>query len=161
MSRQRKDHAIKAARCVVMSNDFIAFEDLKVRNMVKNKRLSKSINDAGWYQFRVWLEYYGKVYGKITVAVSPEYTSQECSNCGELVKKTLSTRTHLCRCGLILDRDHNAALNILDRALRTVGHTGTWASEAVAALLARNACGEVVRSHLGANLAEARRIPRL
>ncbi len=161
VSRQRKDHAIKAARCVVMSNDFIAFEDLKVRNMVKNKRLSKSINDAGWYQFRVWLEYYGKVYGKITVAVSPEYTSQECSNCGELVKKTLSTRTHLCRCGLILDRDHNAALNILDRALRTVGHTGTWASEAVAALLARNACGEVVRSHLGANLAEARRIPRL
>ncbi len=114
-----------------MSNDFIAFEDLKVRNTVKNKRLSKSINDAGWYQFRVWLEYYGKVYGKIIVAVSPEYTSQECSNCGELVKKTLSTRTHLCRCGLILDRDHNAALNILDRALRTVGHTGTWASEAV------------------------------
>ena len=95
MSRQRKDHAIKAARCVAKYNDFIAYEDLKVENTVKNKRLSKSINDAGWYQFRVWLEYYGKVYGKITVAVPPEYTSQECSNCGEMVKKALCTRTHL------------------------------------------------------------------
>ena len=105
VSRQRKDHAIKAARCVAKSNDFIAYEHLKVKNMVKNKRLSKSINDAGWYQFRVWLEYYGKVYGKITVAVPPEYTSQECSNCGEMVKKALCTRTHLCRCGLVMDRD--------------------------------------------------------
>lgn len=148
VSRQRKDHAIKAARCVVRSNDLIAYEDLKVRNMVKNKRLSKSINDAGWYQLRTWLEYYGKVYGKITVAVPPEYTSQECSKCKEIVKKALSTRTHLCRCGLVLDRDHNAALNILKRALeqmRTVGHTGTWAEDVVRELLARNACGEVVR----------------
>jgi putative transposase len=105
VSRQRKDHAIKAARCVAKSSDFIAYEDLKVKNMVKNKRLSKSIKDAGWYQFRVWLEYYGKVYGKITLAVPPEYTSHECSNCGEMVKKALCTRTHLCRCGLVMDRD--------------------------------------------------------
>jgi putative transposase len=164
VSRQRKDHAIKAARCVAKSNDFIAYEDLKVKNMVKNKRLSKSINDAGWYQFRVWLEYYGKVYGKITVAVPPEYTSQECSNCGEIVKKALSTRTHLCRCGLVMDRDENAALNILAKALRlmrTGGHSGTWEEEAVSALLAQNACGEIVRPHSGASFAHARRIPRL
>jgi len=59
--------------------------------MVKNHCLAKSINDASWYQFRVWLEYFGKVFEKITVAVSPQYTSQKCSSCGGIVKKTLST----------------------------------------------------------------------
>jgi len=59
------------------------------------------------------LEYFGKIYGKTVVAVAPQYTSQDCSNCGNLVKKTLSTRTHICGCGVILDRDHNASLNIL------------------------------------------------
>jgi putative transposase len=59
--------------------------------MVKNHCLAKSINDASWYQFRVGLEYFGKVCEKITVAVNPQYTTQECSNCCEIVKKTLST----------------------------------------------------------------------
>jgi putative transposase len=81
--------------------------------MVKNHCLAKSINDASWYQFRVGLEYFGKVFEKITVAVNPQYTSQECSSCGETVKKTLSTRTHACKCGCVLDRDENAAKNIL------------------------------------------------
>ena len=126
VSRQRKDFAVKTARCVVMSNDIVAFEDLKVRNMVRNHRLAKSISDAGWTQFRVWVEYFGKVFGVATVAVSPHYTSQKCSNCGENVKKALSTRTHRCpHCGHIQDRDYNAARNILEIGLRTVGHTGT------------------------------------
>jgi putative transposase len=126
ISRQRKDHAVKLARCVITSNDVVAYEDLRIKNMVKNHCLAKSINDASWYQFRVWLEYYGKVFGKITIAVNPAYTSQECSQCGTVVKKTLSNRTHACQCGCVMDRDHNAARNILSRGLSTVGHTGTF-----------------------------------
>jgi putative transposase len=125
ISRQRKDHAIKLARCVAASNDVIVYEDLRIKNMVKNHCLAKSINDAGWYQFRVWLEYFGKVFKRITIAVNPAYTSQECSSCGVVVKKSLSTRTHICQCGCRLDRDHNAGINILNSGLGTVGHTGT------------------------------------
>ena len=98
--------------------------------------MSKSISDASWYQFRVFLEYFGRVFGKITVAVNPAYTSQECSSCGVTVKKSLSTRTHRCSCGLEMDRDHNAARNILSRGLSTVGHTGTLGNT-------HNACGEL------------------
>jgi putative transposase len=126
VSRQRKDFAVKLARCVVQSNDLVAYEDLQVRNMVKNKRLSKSISDAAWSAFRGGLEYFGKVFGVVTVAVPPHYTSQNCSNCGKVVNKSLSQRTHRCSdCGFVLDRDWNAAINILELALRTVGHTGT------------------------------------
>jgi putative transposase len=129
VSRQRKDFAVKTARCVVQSNDLVAYEDLKVRNMVRNRHLAKSISDAAWTQFREWVEYFGKVFGVVTVAVPPHYTSQNCSNCGKVVKKTLSRSTHTCpHCGHIQDRDHNAARNILEKALRTVGHTGTRAS---------------------------------
>jgi putative transposase len=126
VSRQRKDFAVKKALCVVQSNDLVAYEDLKVRNMMKNRKLSKSISDAAWSNFRNWLEYFGKVFGVVTVAVPPHYTSQNCSNCGEVVKKSLSQRTHRCnKCGFVLDRDWNAAINILELGLRTVGHTGT------------------------------------
>ncbi|MBD2412372.1 transposase [Nostoc calcicola FACHB-389] len=126
VSRQRKDFAVKLARCVVRSSDLVAYEDLKVPNMVRNRHLAKSISDAAWTQFRQWIEYFGKVFGVVTVAVSPHGTSQDCSNCGEVVKKSLSTRTHICNhCGHIQDRDWNAALNILEIGLRTVGHTGT------------------------------------
>jgi putative transposase len=129
VSRQRKDFAVKLARCVVQSNDLVAYEDLQVRNMVRNKKLAKSISDAAWSAFRNWLEYFGKVFGVVTVAVPPHYTSQNCSSCGEVVKKALSQRTHTCyKCGFVLDRDWNAAINILEIGLRTVGHTGTNAS---------------------------------
>ena len=112
-----------------MSNDIVAYEDLKVRNMVRNHHLAKSISDAAWTQFRQWVEYFGKVFGVATVAVPPHNTSQNCSNCGQVVKKSLSTRTHSClHCGTVLDRDQNAALNILEIGLRTVGHTGTLTS---------------------------------
>ena len=134
ISRQRKDHAIKLARCVVQLNDLIAYEDLRIKNMVKNHCLAKSINDASWYQFCVWLEYFAKVFERVTVAVNPAYTSQECSSCGAIVNKTLSTRTHVCQCGCVMDRDFNAARNILSRGLATVGHTEIFALDASNAL---------------------------
>jgi putative transposase len=126
VSRQRKDFAVKLARCVIQSSDLVAYEDLMVRNMVRNRKLAKSISDAAWSAFRQWLEYFGKVFGVVTVAVPPHHTSQNCSNCGEVVKKSLSQRTHSCpHCAHVQDRDWNAAINILEKALRTVGHTGT------------------------------------
>ena len=127
LSRQRKDFALKLAKCVIQSADLIAYEDLQVRNMVKNHKLAKSISDASWYQFRCWLEYFGNIYGKITIALAPQYTSINCSSCGREVKKTLSTRTHKCICGAELCRDQNAALNILAKSSSTVGHTGSKA----------------------------------
>ena len=88
----------------------------------------KSISDAGWSTFRQWLEYFGHKYGKVTVAVPPHNTSQNCSNCGDRVQKSLSTRTHVCPyCGYVADRDVNAAINILKLGLTTVGHTGSYA----------------------------------
>jgi putative transposase len=129
VSRQRKDFAVKLARCVIQSNDLVAYEDLMVRNMVRNRKLAKSISDAAWSAFRQWLEYFGKVFGVATIAVAPHYTSQNCSKCRNVVKKSLSQRTHMCsQCGHVQDRDWNAAINILEKALRTVGHTGTNAS---------------------------------
>lgn len=148
ISRQRKDHAIKLARYVVTSNDVVAYEDLRIKNMVKNHCLAKSINDASWYQFRVWVEYFGKLFGKITIAVPPAYTSQECSSCGLIVKKSLSQRTHSCQCGCVMDRDHNAARNILSRGLATVGHTGSYGLDSC------NAWGDQTSTLIGANLSE-------
>ncbi|MDB9373974.1 RNA-guided endonuclease InsQ/TnpB family protein [Nodularia sphaerocarpa] len=148
ISRQRKDHAVKLARCVVQSNDLIAYEDLRIKNLVKNHCLAKSINDASWYQFRVWVEYFGKVFKRVTVAVHPQYSSQECSSCGEIVKKMLSNRTHVCKCGCVMDRDENAARIILSRGLGTVGHTGTFALDA------SNAWGDETSTHVGENLHE-------
>ena len=123
VSRQRKDFAIKTASGPVKSSDFVAYEELQVRNMVKNHKLAKSISDAAWSQFAQWLQYFGKVYGKTVIAVAPEYTSQDCSACGNTVKKTLSTRTHICGCGAVLDRDRNAGRNILAKGLKQAGIT--------------------------------------
>jgi putative transposase len=146
ISRQRKDHAVKLARCVAASNDVIVYEDLRIKNLVKNHCLAKSINDAGWYQFRVWLEYFGRVFGRITIPVSPAYTSQECSSCGVIVKKSLSTRTHACQCGCVLDRDHNAGINILNSGLGKAGQALT------SVLDTGNASGESTSILVGANL---------
>ena len=122
IQRQRKDWAIKQARCVVHSNDVVVYEDLKIAKMVKNHHLAKSITDASWCQFTQWLDYYGKVWDKAVVAVSPNYTSQDCSNCGHRVKKSLSTRTHSCsNCGVEICRDTNAAINILKKGMKTLG----------------------------------------
>lgn len=119
VQRQRKDFAVKLARCVVKSSDLVALEDLQVRNMIRNHCLAKSIADASWSIFSNWLSYYGSVFGRPVVKVPPQYTSQDCSSCGRRVQKSLSERTHACQCGCVLDRDHNAAKNILRLGLES------------------------------------------
>ena len=113
----------------------MVYEDLQVQNLVKNHHLAKSIQDASWSLFTQWLDYYGKIWDKVVVAVPPHYTTQDCSNCGHRVQKTLSTRTHQCPvCLLVCDRDTNASINILKKGLEmlgiiwnngTSGHEGT------------------------------------
>ncbi len=122
VSRQRKDHAVKAARALILSSDVVVYEKLQVRNMVRNHCLAKSISDVSWSIFTGWVDYLGKVFGRITIAVDPAYTSQECPKCHALVKKSLSTRTHVCRCGCVMDRDEAAALNILQKGI----HSPLW-----------------------------------
>jgi putative transposase len=126
VSRQREEFAKRVALRLIKSNDLVAYEDLNVKGMVRNRRLSKSISDAGWSIFRHWLEYFGYKYGKVTIAVAPHNTSQNCSNCGTKVQKFLSTRTHICpHCNYVEDRDINAAINILQKGLSTQGHWGS------------------------------------
>lgn len=127
VSRQREEFVKRVALRLIKSNDLVAYEDLNVLGMVKNRCLSKSISDAGWSKFRQWLDYFGYKYGKIAIAVAPHNTSQNCSNCGHIVKKSLSTRTHICpHCGYVEDRDINAAINILQKGLSTVCPTGAY-----------------------------------
>jgi putative transposase len=132
VKRQRADFHHKTALALVGHYDVIYYEDLHVKNLTKRSKprpgergdllhngarrkagLNKSIHDAGWAQFRTILDAKAAYAGRRVVAVPAHYTSQDCSGCGERVPKTLSVRTHVCpSCGLILDRDENAALNI-------------------------------------------------
>ena len=113
VKRQRADHHHKTALALVRAYDTIYLEDLQVANMVRNRHLAKGISDAGWAQFRTILEAKAVYAGRQVLAVPPAYTSQDCSGCGARVAKSLSVRTHSCpSCGLVLDRDENAARNI-------------------------------------------------
>ncbi len=118
VSRQREEYAKEKALRLIQSIDLIAYEDLKVKNLVRNSKLSKSINDAGWSQLRKWIEYFGLKHNKLTIAVSPEYTSQDCANCGRRIKKSLSVRTHVCSCGFICDRDTLRSLEYFKKSYR-------------------------------------------
>ena len=113
VKRQRADFHHKTALALLRDYDTIYLEDLQVANMVRNRHLAKSISDAGWAQFRSILEAKAVYAGRRVVAVPPAYTSQDCSGCGARIPKSLSVRTHVCTtCGLVLDRDENAARNI-------------------------------------------------
>ncbi len=112
-ANQRKDFQHKVSRQLVEGNDLIAYEDLNVRGMVKNRHLAKSISDAGWRQFIAFVCYKAEEAGSMAVAVNPFSTSIDCSGCGFPVEKTLAQRIHKCpNCGLEIPRDWNAALNI-------------------------------------------------
>ncbi|BBD65139.1 transposase [Nostoc commune NIES-4072] len=132
VTRRRNEHAKKLARNLCLANAKVVLEDLNVSGLVRNHKLAKSISDASWYNFRQWLEYFGEKLGREIIAVPPHFTSQECSNCGARVQKSLSTRTHSClHCGHVEQRDVNAAKVILGRANATGGHPGSNASRDV------------------------------
>jgi len=116
--RQRDDVAHKVSHRLAEDYGIIVFEDLKIGNMVKNHSLASAILDATWGKLRWLTAYKAERRGGRVVLVEPSETSQVCSGCGETVPKNLSIRTHICpRCDLVLDRDLNAARNILKRGL--------------------------------------------
>ncbi|MGH8003087.1 MAG: RNA-guided endonuclease InsQ/TnpB family protein, partial [Brasilonema sp.] len=143
VNRQRNEHAKRIARNVCKLNSLVVYENLNVKGMVKNHRLAKSINDVAWSLFRRWLEYFAVKFNTTVVAVNPRMTSQKCSNCSAIVKKSLSTRTHKCACGCELQRDVNAAINILNLARQ--GRDGQSRT---------NATGVATSTLLGASLVE-------
>jgi putative transposase len=119
IARQRKDHAHKTARRYVDSYAFIAVEDLRVQNMLQNRHLARAIADASWSAFINILKLKAEEAGVRVIEVSPRHTSQRCFECGEIARKSLSVRTHLCEsCGYVADRDLNAAQNILRAGMR-------------------------------------------
>lgn len=136
---QRSDFLHKLANHLLAKSDVICHENLNVKGMSRRPKpvpgengrflpngaaakggLNKSINDAGWYQFLLLLRYKAVELGKQVIAVAAHYTSQKCSCCGQIVKKSLSVRTHKCSCGFVANRDHNAALNILALGLESI-----------------------------------------
>ncbi|MFL5654620.1 MAG: RNA-guided endonuclease InsQ/TnpB family protein [Ktedonobacteraceae bacterium] len=138
IARQRHDFSHKASRKLVNRYQVIVFEDIQMSNLVRKPKpkkdeatgqylpngaaskggLNKSILDAGWGMFVSMCSCKAEEAGRTLLKVSPKYTSQLCSNCGTVRKKDLSERWHSCDCGAELDRDVNAAINILERGRR-------------------------------------------
>ncbi|MGB7710232.1 MAG: transposase [Microcoleus sp.] len=116
---QRKDFHCKTAHHLLSKYDVVAHEELNVKGLART-RLAKSVLDAGWSSWLSILTNKAANAGLLVVAVRAYNTSQDCSNCGEKVPKQLPERWHDCpHCGCSLDRDHNGAINIKNRA---VGH---------------------------------------
>lgn len=114
IANRRADFLKKLVHGLVTRYDRIAIEDLQIVNMAQNRHLAKSILDAGWGYFRLQLAFKAAWAGKTVVAVNPAYTSKTCSRCGALFEHlTLADRWVKCDCGLSLDRDENAARNLL------------------------------------------------
>ncbi len=121
IGRIRENFHYNTAHKLVKHNDLIAVEDLNIKGLART-RLSKSVLDAAWGRFISILEAVAVKRGVRVVKVNPHGTTQNCSVCGTKVPKTLSIRLHEChKCGLQMDRDENAARNVLDRALNEVG----------------------------------------
>jgi putative transposase len=120
VSNKRKDFHCKTAQKLLQQGKHVAHEKLNIKGLAKS-RLAKSVNDAGWSQFLQILSIKAERAGLLAIAVNPNGTSQNCSGCGTKVPKGLKDRIHTCpECGLTLDRDHNAAINIKHLA---VGHS--------------------------------------
>ena len=124
ITNQRRNFSHEVSRTLVDKFDVISFEKLNIQNMVKNHRLAKSISDASWYQIQMFTNYKAEWAGKKVIFVDPKRTSKECHVCGNLEDMKLSDRTFRCsKCGLILDRDINAAINIKNRGIKELNIT--------------------------------------
>ena len=122
VAAQRKDYLHKLSTYIVRTYDIIGIEDLTVSNMIKNHKLARNIADVSWSELTKQLEYKAAWYGKTVIRVNTFYaSSQTCSNCGTKhpITKDLKVRRWTCpNCGMELDRDINAAINILNESLR-------------------------------------------
>lgn len=123
VERRRTDYLHVLSKREVENQDFIAAEDLKVRNMMKNHHLASAIADAGWRKFLTMLQYKAALYSKTVILVLPKNTTQTCSNCGYIMQGdkhlTLKDRSWVCpQCKTLHERDTNAAINILNRGLQ-------------------------------------------
>jgi putative transposase len=120
---RRRNFAHQASRKLVNEYQFIAFEDLDIQDMQSSgfKSITRGIADVAWGQFVQFTTYKAANAGRVVVRVNPRGTTQMCSGCHTVVPKDLSVRIHDCPlCGLVLNRDHNAALNILARGLASI-----------------------------------------
>jgi putative transposase len=123
-ANRRNDFVHQESRKLVNEYQFIAFEKLDIQDMQANgnKIISRGIADVAWGQFVQFTTYKAESAGRGVVLVDPKGTTQTCSGCGNVVPKDLSVRVHECpHCGLKLNRDYNAALNILARGLVSMG----------------------------------------
>ena len=123
IANRRSDFAHKRSRELVNTYQVIVFEDLEPQQMgaSRGRGMRKSIMDVAWSQFISMTISKAEDAGRSVILVNPRNTSKMCSDCGELVEKKLSERVHTCpHCGLVMDRDRNAALNILQRGLQTL-----------------------------------------
>ena len=122
ITNKRKDFAHKLSRYLVDKYQIIAFEKLNIKEMRENgfKGIRKSIGDVAWNQFMQFTVYKAGYAGRTVIFVDPRNTSKLCSRCGRIVEKKLSDRIHSCSCGLTLDRDVNASLNILRLGMQSL-----------------------------------------
>ncbi|EQD34275.1 transposase, IS605 OrfB family, partial [mine drainage metagenome] len=104
-------------------HDLIAFEDLNINGMIRNHHLAKSISDAGWNKIIQYTMYKAESAGILVVMVDPRHTSQKCSRCGNIKHDLkLSDRIYHCNiCDFTIDRDLNAAINVLNEGMKQIG----------------------------------------
>ncbi len=117
---QRKDFLHKLTTAIIKNHDVVAIENLSVSGMIRNRKLARAIVDVGWYTFKLYLQYKCDWYGKHLVIIDRfEPTSKLCSTCKSRQEMPLSIRTYTCQsCGMVMDRDLNASINIRAGRLR-------------------------------------------
>ena len=157
IARIRHDYLHKLSYNLVHSYSFIAYENLKIPNMMKNHHLARSIGEESWGNFIDYLQYKAESAGCVVVGVNPKDTSKTCSECGNVQEMPLSKRTFHCqKCGMSKDRDLNASINIFNRALNSVN--SNFDSKAVKSTEGHSgsqACGDDVRPQREAIAKEA------
>jgi putative transposase len=122
IANKRYDFAHQVSQDLVDKFGTICFEDLNIKGMLHNHNLAKSISDVAWRMLVNITSYKAESAGSKVVLVDPRNTSKMCSRCGTMVEKSLSDRVHVCPCcALSMDRDQNAAINILRLGMQSLG----------------------------------------